>query len=525
MRRMMALGLVIILVALVLTALPTSTVASGDLIFHAHFDSDTVDAPPDTTLPGPPTGDSLTLNEPAGYIMVRSAVGDLTNQPVEVRMTGGTGGVDILGTVAGTPPSSGTWIASWWGLVQSGSWPSIFGSMAFRDSSSLILAAVVYREDGKIDFNDLYMGSGIGVTYTPDVSQYFELTINLDTKTTSLSIDGIPVPLCQNMNYYETGASDLAQMNFEVGYTTEQAFALDDLMIRSTRVTAEIDIDPDTLNLKSNGKWITCYIELPYVDEYRVTQSGTTHIVNPVARTSDDATYYDYWSASAHTEFVEPYVSKMYLYTNTLTGDLSFFVHHNIDSNTAPHVGSPDAQVDFDFVGLPAGVSRVLSDDGNELDLTRPVEGLWHFWYNTDGGVIGDIPTHAGWSFTIHPDFYGPYPMTSWVYVDSDGSEISLDMTKPVTISHVYIDVMAIDVSTVAITDINGNPVNIPAESHPTGIGDEDGDGIPDLMVKFDRSDVQDECVVGDATITLTGELADGTIFQGSDTIRVINPP
>jgi hypothetical protein len=28
-------------------------------------------------------------------------------------------------------------------------------------------------------------------------------------------------------------------------------------------LNATIDIDPDTLNLKSNGKWITCYIELP----------------------------------------------------------------------------------------------------------------------------------------------------------------------------------------------------------------------------------------------------------------------
>ncbi len=28
-------------------------------------------------------------------------------------------------------------------------------------------------------------------------------------------------------------------------------------------IPATIDINPDTLNLKSGGKWITCYIELP----------------------------------------------------------------------------------------------------------------------------------------------------------------------------------------------------------------------------------------------------------------------
>ncbi len=29
------------------------------------------------------------------------------------------------------------------------------------------------------------------------------------------------------------------------------------------QINATIDIDPDTINLKSKGKWITCYIELP----------------------------------------------------------------------------------------------------------------------------------------------------------------------------------------------------------------------------------------------------------------------
>jgi hypothetical protein len=86
-------------------------------------------------------------------------------------------------------------------------------------------------------------------------------------------------------------------------------------------------------------------------------------------------------------------------------------------------------------------------------------------------------------------------------------------------------DANDIDVSTVAITDINGVPVNIPAESHPTGVGDEDGDGVPDLMVKFDRSDVQDACSPGPTTITISGNLLDGTALSGSDTITVIDPP
>lgn len=74
-----------------------------------------------------------------------------------------------------------------------------------------------------------------------------------------------------------------------------------------------------------------------------------------------------------------------------------------------------------------------------------------------------------------------------------------------------------IDVSTVKL---NGE---VSAESEPTAIGDYDGDGIADLMVKFDRAAMQGILQVGDVEITVTGELTDGTLFEGIDTIRVID--
>ena len=85
-------------------------------------------------------------------------------------------------------------------------------------------------------------------------------------------------------------------------------------------------------------------------------------------------------------------------------------------------------------------------------------------------------------------------------------------------------DVNEIDISTVNISDINGNSILIHAESHPTDTGDHDGDGIPDLMVKFDRQKVQNAVGPGDATITVEGEFGEGFYFKGFDTIRVIKP-
>jgi hypothetical protein len=58
-------------------------------------------------------------------------------------------------------------------------------------------------------------------------------------------------------------------------------------------------------------------------------------------------------------------------------------------------------------------------------------------------------------------------------------------------------------------------------------IGDYDNDGIPDLMVKFDRATVASWIYhtkgirYGNVALTISGTLNDGTPFKGTDTIFV----
>ena len=54
-------------------------------------------------------------------------------------------------------------------------------------------------------------------------------------------------------------------------------------------------------------------------------------------------------------------------------------------------------------------------------------------------------------------------------------------------------------------------------------IKDRDGNGLPELMVKFNQSAVQSILEIGDEVeIIITGQLTDGRLFRGSDAIQVI---
>ena len=67
----------------------------------------------------------------------------------------------------------------------------------------------------------------------------------------------------------------------------------------------------------------------------------------------------------------------------------------------------------------------------------------------------------------------------------------------------------------------------VPAQPRPTKIGDYDGDAVPDLMVKFDRVAVNTllEGRSGDVTLKVTGTLAGGGNFEGTDSMRVTHSP
>lgn len=76
--------------------------------------------------------------------------------------------------------------------------------------------------------------------------------------------------------------------------------------------------------------------------------------------------------------------------------------------------------------------------------------------------------------------------------------------------------VAEIDISTILCGSVSAD-LNAPVD-----IGDHDGNNIPDLMVKFSRSAIQEIVSDGYNALIITGELNDGTAFADSDVLRVI---
>ena len=182
-------------------------------------------------------------------------------------------------------------------------------------------------------------------------------------------------------------------------------------------------------------------------------------------------------------------------------------------------------RADLDFTSLEAAVWR----DGQLIAEGVPIAPK-EFDHPTYGHVVMNrwgVASHnysGGSANVVYFDDVRieALPPTIEAAIDIDPDTLNLNskgkwITCYIELPENY-DVEDIDVSTIKLNN------QVPAESHPTGIGDEDDDGVPDLMVKFDREAVQKILQAGDEVdITVTGELKDETSFEGSDTIRVID--
>jgi len=168
---------------------------------------------------------------------------------------------------------------------------------------------------------------------------------------------------------------------------------------------------------------------------------------------------------------------------------------------------------------IVGGGGTVLAYDGNMF--TKLTEGMYGGLVDVDWKPDSSCALIVGGKtilLYIPASIIVPDVVPNTLNLKNEGQRVTCYIELPESYN-----VSDIDVSSILLND------TIPVDDGvPTEIGDYDSDGIPDLMVQFNRTELTAHIyhvsgiIYGNVTLTITGQLTDGAMFEGSDTIEVM---
>jgi len=197
------------------------------LLFKATFTGDVNDK-----TPGPPEVGSWYINaNKSSEIRVKKELGDLKTRPVVLDYhelkCGGCVGLTLRGVVNGAYTSGNGKYQVRWTSVSHGP-DEDAGYFVIRDSQQREIARVTYGSTKKPKATLLqYNGNTVG-TWKKDDKQNFEIVVDLDTKTTSLRINGVLV--ASDIAFVNGLAANIASIGAEFAGDTKQ-IGWDDITI------------------------------------------------------------------------------------------------------------------------------------------------------------------------------------------------------------------------------------------------------------------------------------------------------
>ncbi len=172
-------------------------------------------------------------------------------------------------------------------------------------------------------------------------------------------------------------------------------------------------------------------------DAFVLSQPGRPSIVvRPLVRSDSLEAFYRYESASAHTGFEEPGLINHILYVNQATGTLSLVLVAGRDGDLGLTPEQPDAALQIDWTGVPAGTRVGASDDGGEFTTTGvgSFQGRWTFQNNSDGGAIEGLSWDQPWRITART--LRVEGLTRSRFVSREGTTNSLTLRDDVVLTH-----------------------------------------------------------------------------------------
>jgi hypothetical protein len=204
-------------------------VSRSEVALHADFNLDTIGERPSTDPPGDPDGDTLRMSESGGSVRVQESFGDLTDQPTVVTRSRNGYQIYLAGIVDPDLQECSFYTVSWRSLVAQN---VQFFYMSFADANSRHLASVEYRAGGTHSVNSHV--NEVSAEYTPNVAEFFELELDIETKTLSLSIDGVPMTEVEGLEFISTFANGLKWIGTDFGMLDLYSVAIDDLHVEAS---------------------------------------------------------------------------------------------------------------------------------------------------------------------------------------------------------------------------------------------------------------------------------------------------
>ncbi|MEW6592213.1 MAG: hypothetical protein AB1305_00770 [Candidatus Hadarchaeota archaeon] len=302
-------------------------------------------------------------------------------------------------------------------------------------------------------------------------------------------------------------------------------------------VSGLIDSAGGTGKMTSEMKNVRTYTDVGWSE-------GLTEPWDFVGNPYDDANNEDIWNINPGLNNGYPFLTWQKV-PNTLIGEnVNVVVSENVtitfenvtvagDTTATIVSGSPPANFElvpdntyYDITTTAAYTGKITlainygaSQQENDLKLKVLENGSWvniTTRVDTENNIIYGETTHLS-LFAVMFEL----PKRIEAVVDIKPDTLNLKSNGKWITAYIELpigqDVSDIDVSTVLLEGV------VPAELHPTSIGDHDVDGVPDLMVKFDRSAVQSLLSPGTVTLKVTGRVG-ALDFEGSDEISVIAP-
>ncbi len=170
-----------------------------------------------------------------GSILVQNGLGDLTG-PLAVLSQGGgacaaCGGLELrtfFYSASGTPADDGVYAVSWKSVNSS---PGVKGApFVLRDNAAREIARLSYRTipgGNQLVYNDVVVGS-----WARNVAQSFTINVNLNNKTTTLSIGGVPVAVATGIAFVNPAAANLYTLAAEFNGIDSGVMGWDDIAVQ-----------------------------------------------------------------------------------------------------------------------------------------------------------------------------------------------------------------------------------------------------------------------------------------------------